>query len=82
MNTSNRDLLVLTKSSLFSDKAGMESEVEKLHKLLFHVESLDNFCIANEIIDIDSYKIIDKANAIKKLINNGLKPFQFVNNKN
>ena len=81
MKTSNRDLLVLTKSVL-TDKKEMENEVEKLHNLLFYVESIDNFCIANEIIDIDAYKISGKPAIIKKLIGKGLKPFQFLNNKN
>lgn len=81
MKTSNRDLLVLTKSVL-TDKKEMENEVEKLHNLLFYVESIDNFCIANEIVDIDAYKIIDKQATIKKIVAKGLKPFQFMNNKN
>lgn len=81
MKTSNRDLLVLTKSSI-TNKKDMDSEVQKLHDLLFRTESMENFCIANEIIDIDSYKIIDNPNKIQKLISKKLKPFQFVSNKN
>ena len=57
MKTTNRDLLVLTKTAI-TNKKEMDSEVEKLHLLLFHIESIDNFCIANEIIDVVAYKII------------------------
>jgi hypothetical protein len=81
MKTSNRDLLVLTKTAI-TNKKEMDSEVEKLHDLLFHIESIDNFCIANEIIDVDAYKIISNPTKIQKLISKKLKPFQFVSNKN
>lgn len=81
MKTSNRDLLVLTKTAI-TNKKEMDSEVEKLHDLLFHIESIDNFCIANEIIDVDAYKIISNPTKIQKLIGKKLKPFQFVSNKN
>ena len=81
MKTTNRDLLVLTKTAI-TNKKEMDSEVEKLHLLLFHIESIDNFCIANEIIDVDAYKIITNQTKIQKLIKRKLKPFQFVNNKN
>lgn len=82
MKPGKRDLLVLSKN-VSIDQREMELEVEKLHHLLFHVESLDNFCVANEIIDLNKYKIIDNPVKIRKIIsNNKLKPFQFVNNKN
>lgn len=81
MKTSNRDLLVLTRSVALN-KEEMDEEVQKLHALLFETESIANFCIANEIIDIDRYKIIDKPSKIQKLVARKLKPFQFVNNKN
>ncbi len=81
MKTSNRDLLVLTKTAM-SNKNEMDEEVEKLHNLLYFVESIDNFCIANEIIDIDNYRIIDNPFKMQKLVGKKLKPFQFVSNKN
>ena len=81
MKSSNRDLLVLSKGAT-TDKREMAHEVEKLHQLLFHAESLENFCIANEIIDINKFKIIDKPLKIQKILRKGLKAFQFVNNKN
>ncbi|MCW3079286.1 hypothetical protein [Segetibacter sp.] len=82
MRSSKRDLLVLTKKVSVDEKE-LQLEVEKLHNLLFHVESVDNFCIANEIIDLNSYRIIGDPIRIKRIITkNKLKSFQFVNNKN
>ncbi|MBA4139713.1 MAG: hypothetical protein H0X70_04280 [Segetibacter sp.] len=78
----NRDLLLLSKKPS-PDPKELEHEVEQLHELLFNVESFSNFCVANEIIDLNQYKIIQKANRIEKIINkNSLKPFQFILNKN
>ncbi len=78
----NRDLLLLSKKTS-PDPKELEHEVEQLHELLFVVESISNFCIANEIIDLNQYKIIQKANRIERIIKkNSLKPFQFILNKN
>ena len=82
MKQVNRDLLLLTKRAA-ADEKELELEVENLHKLLYLVESLENFCTVTEIIDIVNYKIIDKASKIDRIIrHNKLKPFQFINNKN
>lgn len=82
MKPLNRDLLVLSKKAS-SNKEEMELEVEKLHKLLLKCEAIENFCIVNEIIDINSYKIISSPFKIEKLVlRDKLKPFQFINNKN
>ncbi|MCW3109838.1 MAG: hypothetical protein JWQ09_4344 [Segetibacter sp.] len=82
MKSSKRDLLVLSKKDL-TDHREMELEVEKLNNLLFTAESLENFCIANEIIDINKYKIIQHPLKIQRIISkNKMKPFQFINNKN
>jgi len=78
----NRDLLLLSKKAS-PDPKELEQEVEKLHAMLFHVESLANFCVANEIIDLNRYKIMQKPNKIEKVIRQRtLKPFLFINNKN
>ncbi len=81
MKLSNRDLLVMSKNAS-ATKGEIDREVEKLHDLLFQAESMENFCIANEIIDINRYKIISTPEKIQKLLRRTLKPFQFVNNKN
>jgi hypothetical protein len=78
----NRDLLLLSKKAS-PDPKELEHEVEKLHEMLFHVESMSNFCIANEVIDLNRYKIIQKQNRIERIVRQRmLKPFQFINNKN
>jgi len=78
----NRDLLLLSKKAS-PDPKELEIEVEKLHEMLFHVECMANFCVANEIIDINRYKIIQKAYKIERTVRQQkLKPFVFINNKN
>lgn len=78
----SRDLLLLSKKAS-PDPKEMEHEVEQLHELLYHAEAFSNFCIANEIIDLNKYKIIRKASQIERIVKEkNLKPFQFINNKN
>ncbi len=81
MKSVKRDLLVLSKNASI-DKLELEHEVEKLHELLFHVECLENFCLANEIIDLNKYKVINDPVRIERIIRSKMKPFQFINNKN
>jgi len=82
MKSSNRDLLVLSKN-ISTNERELQLEVEKLNQILFHVEAIENLCLANEIIDINNYKILRKPNKIEKVIsNNRLKPFQFIHTKN
>lgn len=82
MNSANRDLLLLSKKRS-GNKKEMELEVEKLHRLLFYVESMENFCIVNEIIDVNNYKIVQKPAKIEKIVRQlKMKPFVFINNKN
>ena len=82
MKASNRDLLVLSKNVSTNQKE-MELVIERLNQLLFHVESIENLCLVNEIIDINSYKIITKPKKVEKIISsNKLKRFQFIHNKN
>ncbi|HEX5026848.1 MAG TPA: hypothetical protein VFV68_16320 [Agriterribacter sp.] len=82
MKTSNRDLLVLLKDETMSNKA-IEQEVEQLNEILFHVESADTFCRANEIIDMKRYRLLqDEKNLVQLMYQNELKPFIFLCNKN
>lgn len=77
-----RDLLVLLNNEYRSEHA-LNHEVEWLHDVLFHVEALDNFCIAHEIINLNSRKLLSKPDAIKKyVVRKKEKPFEFLNNKN
>ena len=82
MKSPNRDLLVLSKN-ISTDAREMQLEVEKLNQILFHVEAIENLCLANEVIDINNYEIVRKPGKIEKIIsNNRLKPFQFIHTKN
>lgn len=82
MKTGNRDLLVLMKHDSVSD-AAMEHEVDLLSTLLYSVENLQSFCIANEVIDLNNYKIIQKPHLIQQAIREkSHKPFVFICNKN
>ena len=82
MKSSKRDLLVLSKK-VSLDPQELEHEVEMLHELLFHIETITNFCKANEIIDVNRYKIITKPHLIEQIVRRPtLKPFNFICNKN
>ena len=82
MKTGNRDLLVLVKNTSISNDA-MEREVDLLNIILYNVESLHSFCIANEVIDVNKYKIIQKPHLIQQAIREkSHKPFVFICNKN
>ena len=82
MKTPNRDLLVLVKDDHL-DKDAIEFELEQLNQLLFVFETVDNFCIAHEVFDLNKYKIIHNARTIRQLMNQkDLKPFVFISNKN
>lgn len=77
-----RDLLVLLNNEQRSQKA-IDQEVEWLHDVLFHVEELDNFCNAHEVLDLNRYKVIQSINKIRKVVLcRESKPFEFVSNKN
>ncbi len=82
MNSTNRDLLVLSKKASL-DPAELEHEVEQLHEILFRAENIRNFCIVSELIDINRFKIITKPLKIERFLReHKLKPFQFISNKN
>ena len=82
MKTPDRDLLVLMKDE-FATEQFMEQELEQLNSLLFHYETMDNFCIAHEVFDVNKYKIIRKSKTIQRIARQQeLKPFQFLCNKN
>ena len=82
MSPQNRDLLVLTKKNTMNPLE-LEHEVELIVELLYHVENAQAFCTANEIIDLNRYKIIHKAHLIQKFTREKeMKPFVFICNKN
>jgi hypothetical protein len=82
MKASDRDLLVLVKDEYVNDRL-MEKELEQLNNLLFHYETVENFCVAHEVFDVNRFKIVTKPKGIQKILQQKkLNPFQFICNKN
>jgi len=82
MKTSNRDLLVLVKDETLNQYQ-MELQLEQLNSLLFELETVESFCVAHEIFDLNKRKVIDNRKKIIQFVHkSSLKPFQFVCNKN
>jgi hypothetical protein len=82
MKSSDRDLLVLVKDEYVNDQF-MEDELEQLNNLLFHYETMENFCIAHEVFDVSKYRIVSKPRGIQKILKQKqAKSFQFISNKN
>ena len=57
MKTPDRDLLVLMKDEFVTEQF-MAYELEKLNDLLYQYETLETFCVAHEVFDLNSYKIL------------------------
>ena len=73
---------MLFKEELMSPQA-IEHEVELLHELLYAVEKIENLIVAHEVINLNKYKIQNKAHIIRDVLRSRqLKPFIFLNNKN
>jgi len=82
MKNSNRDLLVLVKDA-YTDQEAMQYELQQLNLLLVNFETLESFCIAHEVFDIQKYRILTKKSQLQKIIEKEpLKPFVFICNKN
>ena len=82
MKRQTRDLLLLRKDDV-RDKTSIEMEVAVLNNLLQNVETTAALCVAYELIDINRYKIFHDHLSISRVLKpNGLKPFQFLVNRN
>lgn len=82
MNPRNRDLLVFTKKEI-TDQAELEHQIELLNDLFYLVETSNAACVANEVIDLNRYKIITKTRRVRAIMREQqLKPFVFISNKN
>jgi hypothetical protein len=82
MKNSNRDLLVLVKDA-FSNKEAIQHELNQLNRLLAKFETLDSFCVAHEVFDIQKYRILSGKSQLQKIVEKEqLKPFVFICNKN
>ena len=82
MKTCNRDLLVLVKDEHMNEQL-MEQELEQLNDLLFQFETIESFCIAHEVFDVNKHKILYKKDTMQKIVRQKeLRPFIFICNKN
>ena len=82
MNFAGRDLLVLS-DKIASSPQQLEQEVRSLHHLLYEVENTTTFCQANEVVNLNNYRIIHKPHHIEKALREmEYKPFIFLCNKN
>jgi len=82
MQDANRDLLVLSKTAHLSPEE-LERHVELLNTMLYHTENWETFCIANEVLDINRHRIIQKPLLIQNILRDKKeRPFVFTSNKN
>ena len=82
MKRQTRDLLLLRKDDV-QDEKSIEMEITVLNNILQHVETTAALCVAYELIDLNRFKILHDQLSISKVLKpNGLKPFQFLVNRN
>jgi hypothetical protein len=82
MRASNRNLLVLTGKFKMNQRE-FEHQLELLNDLLHHVENLDAFCVATELLDINRNKVVQDFRKMHAAVNRAeLKPFVFIHYKN
>ncbi len=82
MKNLNRDLLLITKK-IELNQTELEQTIVSLDSVLYEVEGFKNICIANEVFDLNKYKIYNSQKDVAFYIKNkSNKPFIFINNKN
>ncbi len=82
MHYGGRDLLVLSNKISLTPQQ-LEKELQLLHELLYSIETANHFCTANEVINLNNYKIISKPQHIEKAVREAeMRPFIFIFNKN
>lgn len=77
----DRDLVVLVGEKIFTEQE-LQKHIQEISAILSKAESMDNFCIANEILDLNRYKRVTRPYRIKQIVSEKLKPFVFICNKN
>lgn len=82
MKDMNRDLWLLSKNDHMT-QSELDREVNLLNTILYHTENWSNFCVVNEILDINRRKIIKKPHLMQGILQEReMKAFVFVNNLN
>jgi hypothetical protein len=78
----NKDFYLLTKKEIICPE-DFKKEIAFLSNILNSAASMQVFCLVNEVIDINRYKIIKKPFLIEKIATEKrLKPFVFFFSKN
>jgi|JI10StandDraft_1071094.scaffolds.fasta_scaffold1118605_2 hypothetical protein len=82
MSAKNRDLLVLSQQGPLTQEE-LDKQLLRLNKVLSNIECWDQFCKANELIDLNRYKIIRNPMKIQQMLRDyPNRAFLFVCNKN
>ena len=82
MKNSNRDLLVLVRDT-HTDQKAIQHELQQLNRLLVRFETIESFCTAHEVFDLNKYRVVTSMSRLQKIISKTeLKPFVFICNKN
>ena len=82
MKTPHHDLLVLTGEKTMNEQE-LEMQIRFLNDLLYNVEKKNAFCTANEILDVNKCRIVQKPHLVQQIISSDvLPPFVFINSKN
>lgn len=82
MKNSNRDLLVLVKDGQV-DQEAIQYELQQLNRLLLRFETVESFCTAHEVFDLNKYRVVTSMSRLQKIIEKDeIKPFIFICNKN
>lgn len=83
MENIRRGFLSISKNIAFSDERTIEYELACLHKILNDAESMQCFCLANEIINVNRCKVISNPHKVQIIVEQiKLKPFVFISCKN
>lgn len=78
----SRDILVLSRRSYLS-KESIEQEMAQINQIVYLIENWGSFCAANEVLDLNKRKVIQKPHLIKSYVTDKLHhSFVFVVNKN
>ena len=77
----NRDIIIYTDILRYNISA--DKYVMALDAILKEHESLETYCLANEIINVNRHRIISNPEKVRALIlKTAFKPFVFINCKN
>jgi hypothetical protein len=78
----SRDFLYVKRAATVSAQ-WQQAEIERLHELLYHTESMSQVSGCHEVIDLNRFSVVRKQFLVEQLLRQpALKPFQFLSCKN